>query len=388
MPVFVIWLLLIHTSVMTSWVHAHDDLLSRFPVPQADFEKHVAEMREYLLDTQLPSRGAGVVEYNLPFQINANEEVPYRGRYLLIHGLNDSPGVWRDAALQLALRGYDTRAILLPGHGNTPNAQLNVTYKMWLDAARAQLEFWQSDDVPFYIGGFSLGGVIATTLALEYGSVDGLLLFAPAYHSTRHDQLRWASLVSIFKDYVFGGIIIEDNPIKYNSIPINAGAQYYKATRYLRRIWGNRKLSMPVLMVATFDDSVVSIKKVRDIFQHRFSSPDKRLVLYSNESETSRPNEIFRNSRYPQYRILNQSHQGMIISPNNPMFGVAGSVLVCNGNEWEVFSTCLFYRQGPHWHGAAGTDSPDGVPVARSTFNPDFSFLMELHDQIFDGVER
>ena len=197
------------------------------------------------------------------------------------------------------------------------------------------------------------------------------------------DQLRWASLVSIFKDYVFGGIIIEDNPTKYNSIPINAAAQYYKAARHLKRIWGNRKLEMPVLMVDTFDDSVVDIKRLRNMFGDRFSSPDKRLVLYSNDLEASRPNEIVRNSRYPQFRILNQSHQSMIISPDNPLFGVDGTVLVCNGNEWPIFSACLYYRQGPHWHGAEGTASPDGVPVARTTFNPDFEFLMDEHDRMF-----
>ena len=184
-PTHLMRLLQILILVMAPWVHADTDLLSRFPAPQADFEQHVSQMREYLLDTQLPNRNTRDVEYNLPYQIDASDKVKYRGKYLLIHGLNDSPAVWHDVATQLALRGYDIRAILLPGHGNTPNAQLNVNYKMWLDAARSQLEFWRTEDVPFYIGGFSLGGVIATTLALEYESVDGLLLFAPAYYSTR-----------------------------------------------------------------------------------------------------------------------------------------------------------------------------------------------------------
>ena len=206
--------LLICMLSMTTCGYANDDLLSLFPAPKADFGLHISEMREYLLDTQLPGRSANAVEYNLPFQINANADVAYRGKYLLIHGLNDSPAVWRDVAIQLALRGFDVRAILLPGHGNTPNAQLDVSFRMWLDAARTQLEFWRSEDVPFYIGGFSLGSVIATTLALEYDSVDGLLLFAPAYYSTRNHQLRWASLVSIFKDYVFGGMIYRRQPDK------------------------------------------------------------------------------------------------------------------------------------------------------------------------------
>ena len=86
-----VWLILVQTLVMSSWVYAHDELLAGFPAPQADFEQHVSEMRRYLLDTQLPNRTAAAVELNLPFQINANDEVPYRGKYLLIHGLERFP---------------------------------------------------------------------------------------------------------------------------------------------------------------------------------------------------------------------------------------------------------------------------------------------------------
>ncbi len=370
-------------------VQAADTLLSGFPAPQKNFQAHIEEVRRYLLDTQLPQRLPSAVEYNLPFELPANPDVPYRGKYLLIHGLNDSPAVWRDVAGELAQRGHDVRAILLPGHGNTPEAQLDVTYRMWLDSARLQLESWREADEPFYLGGFSLGAVIATILALEYDDIDGLLLFSPAYHSTRNHLLRWASLVSHVKPWVFGGMIIEDNPAKYNSIPINAAAQYYKSTRYLRNRWGSRKLSMPVLMVASMDDSVVSVERVRGIFKRRFSSPRRRLLLYGNEDEMSlAPGEILRKSAYPEYRILNQAHMSVLVAPDNPLYGNQGQQLVCNGNEWKVFSACLYYPKDDRWRGAEGTASPDGVPLARTTFNPDFDFIMQQYDEVFGtGVQ-
>ena len=297
-----------------------------------------------------------------------------------------SGGIWRDS---LVLRGYDVRAILLPGHGNTPNAQLNVDYRMWLNAARTQFELWHSEGVPMYIGGFSMGGVIASILAVENDSVDGLLLFAPAYYSTRNKLLRWARIASYFQDYVFGGMIIEDNPTKYNSIPINAAAQYYRTTKYLNRIWKHQQLDMPVLMVESFDDSVVSVRHTRNVFEHHFSSPQKRLVLYGNDPVPTRAHEILRPGNYPQYRILSQSHQAMMISPDNPLFGIGGTQRVCNGNEWKVFSACLYYdgSQGPYWFGAEGQESPDGVPVARTTFNADFTYLLQQYDEVFLGKE-
>ncbi len=54
---------------------------------------------------------------------------------------------------------------------------------------------------------------------------------------------RWAgsSLISYVKPWVFGGMIIEDNPIKYNSIPINAAVQYYKTAKYQQRSWDQQE---------------------------------------------------------------------------------------------------------------------------------------------------
>ena len=181
-------------------------------------------------------------------------------------------------------------------------------------------------------------------------------------------------------------MIIEDNPTKYNSLPINALGQYYRASRHLARSWDGRRLSMPVLMVQSFDDSVVDVDAVRRTFAERFTSPRGRLVLYGETEAPVKPRETVRGSRYPRHRILNQSHQSLMVSPDNPMFGAEATQLVCNGNEWDVFSACLYHTRGPHWHGAEGTASPDGVPVARTTFNPDFAFVMRRHDAVFDAA--
>ena len=224
---------------------------SAIPKPTADFPTYVETLRKYLVATQLPQRTEEAVELNLPFELVANKEVPYRGKFLLIHGLNDSPFVWRDIATKLANRGFDVRAILLPGHGNTPRAQLSISYKHWLESAQLHVSLYHEADKAFYIGGFSMGGVIATLLATENDAVDGLLLFSPAYRAQQQNLLRWAGIYSKFKPWVFGGMIIEDNPTKYNSIPINGGSQYYKTTRALQRRWPKRALDIPVLVRST-----------------------------------------------------------------------------------------------------------------------------------------
>ncbi len=90
-------------------------------------------------------------------------------------------------------------------------------------------------------------------------------------------------------------------------------------------------------MVSTLDDSVVDVEYTRRLFQTRFMSPDKRLLLYGNsQSIKAKPNEIIRPSAYLVQRILNQSHLSLVNSAHNPLFGKDASVLVCNGHEYPT----------------------------------------------------
>jgi len=364
------------------------DRFAGFPEPQANFQQHIDKVHQYLVRTKMPQRSLKDVDVNLPFERAADVAQKYKGKFLLIHGLNDSPYVFTDVAVMLTNRGYDVRAILLPGHGNTPEAQLNMSYKRWLKAARQQFALWDDGTTPMYVGGFSMGGVLATILALENEFIEGLLLFSPAYKSTMEHLLRWSGMYSRFKPWVFGGMIIEDNPAKYNSIPINGTAQYYNLTKVLRHEWARRskaqrRLNIPVLAVASQDDSVVDVEYTVDRFNNRFASDNKKLIVYSNDADLVDTEYIdYRISAFPEHRILNQSHQGVLMSTDNPLYGKNGSVLVCNGNDWPTFSACLYSKE-PHWFGAQHTPSPDALPVARTTFNPDFDAIFTEFDKIF-----
>ena len=360
---------------------------NEFPLVTEDFATHIRQVETYLLENRMRSRSEAETRLNLPFELKAAVNVPYRGKFLLIHGLNDSAYVWTDMAKQLSRLGFDVRAILLAGHGSHPAKMLTVSYSEWLQAVRSHFRFWNQDDTPIFVGGFSMGAVLATSLALENPDIAGLLLISPAYHSRLNSLLRWAGIYAWFKPWMFGGMILEDNPIKYNSIPINSGTQYYRSTIHLktqlgrdRKTWTGEAMPMPVVMVVTANDSVVDIEYSRDLFRQQFKNPDSRLVIYQPEPGTGGPRELVRNSYYPERRILNLSHLSLLNAPDNPLFGEHGKILVCNGNEYPVFMACM--RASNHWYAAQHSLSPDGVAVARSTYNPDFHFLIELIDQV------
>jgi esterase/lipase len=354
-----------------------------FPAPDGNFARYREQVRKFVMPRSMSHRNSAAVELNLPFERQANPSVPYRGRFLLFHGLNDSPYVWHDIADELAVRGFDARAVLFEGHGTTPRDMLDVSYTSWLTTARQHLAIGLQDEVPIYIGGFSMGAVIATLLALEQpGDIAGLLLISPAYHSQLNNYLRWSGLYSRFRPWVFGGMIHEDNPIKYNSIPVNSGAQFFNVTQKLKRRWGNQLIDIPTLMIATEDDSVIDIDVVRNVFRQCFINDQRLLLIYRAEPVAPvRDKEETRTSEFLDKRILNQSHLGLMYAPDNVLFGERGSVLVCNGNEYPVYMACM--RASGHWFGAQHTLSPDGTPVARTTYSPDFDAMMQRFDVIF-----
>lgn len=364
-----------------------------FPGFDPHFPTYHAAVRDWVEQRSLTGRSKAEIELNLPFELSADEHVPYRGRFLLLHGLNDSPYVWHDYAHELASMGFDTRAILFAGHGTTPVDMLDVHWKSWLYSARQHLQSLQEGNSPVFIGGFSMGAVIATWLALDNPDVAGLFLVSPAYDSKLNHYLRWSGIYARFRPWVFGGMILEDNPIKYNSIPVNSGWQYFQLTRGLKKRWRWReRLKVPTLMVLSEDDSVVDTGYTKALFKRRVVAKQRLLIHYKSSiatEETVRASlslressdELIRSSRFLQNRILSQSHLGLMYATENKLFGENGTVLVCNGNEYPVFSACMRARN--HWYGAQHTPSPDGVAVARTTFNPDWSTVIDELKRLF-----
>lgn len=361
---------------------SQESSLDPFVHPNDDFLIYRQQVHDYLNANSLPHRTDDQIALNLPFEIPANTESRYRGKFLLIHGLNDSAYVWTDLATEIAALGFDVRAILLPGHGSKPEDMLDIRYSDWLVSSRNHLKQLSKDNDPIFIGGFSLGGVIASILTLENPDIEGLVLISPAFHSTLNHLLRWSWAYKRVQPWMFGTKLIEDNPTKYNSIPINSGDQYYRTTRYLKNRWNNSKIDIPTLMVLTSNDSVVDTDYTRSLFKHRFIDEHSQLIIYTdNQTDLATSRETLRNSSFIDRRILNQSHLSLINKPGNPLMGEDGTQLICNGNQPEVFFGCL--RAQGHWFGAQHTPSPDGISVARTTYNPDFSFVVERIRSIF-----
>lgn len=222
-----------------------------------------------------------------------------RGGVLLVHGLSDSPYLMRGLAQYLHEQGWYVVALRLPGHGTAPSGLLQVKWQDWAAAVRLAARDVASTigpDKPLVLAGFSTGGALVVEYALSQRQGEALpkpsrlLLFSPAIGVS--SMARWASSVHAISalpglhKLAWETILLEFDPYKYNSFPVNAGAQIWKLTRRiddqlssLARNGGATGLPR-ILAFQTAADATVSTRAVIQAFYGRLPNEGHRLVLF------------------------------------------------------------------------------------------------------------
>jgi len=137
-------------------------------------------------------------------------EAPHetKGVALVIHGLNLRPDKMESIIARLTDAGIEALNLSLRGHGenfsrtdirDTPKARLqsfkSVSYQLWMQETRAAYHTAKKRsaqlEVPLFLVGFSLGGLMGTDLLLTEPGVlfDRMVLFAPALKLHRRSHL-------------------------------------------------------------------------------------------------------------------------------------------------------------------------------------------------------
>jgi alpha-beta hydrolase superfamily lysophospholipase len=176
-----------------------------------------------------------------------------RGAALLIHGLSDSPYSVQNLGDVLFAQGFEVTTLRLPGHGTLPSGMVHMDYEDWAAAMRVaarDISGRLPKERPFYIAGYSTGGSLALSYALDRltpGADPSLraparvLLFSaavelvPAAALTRVLDLFATLPFAAFEKVNWQSIGPEYDPYKFVSFPVNASRQVLKATRRLQR---------------------------------------------------------------------------------------------------------------------------------------------------------
>jgi esterase/lipase len=305
---------------------------------------------------------------------------------LLVHGLGDSPWTFDDIGPQLAARGFLVRAVLLPGHGTRPEDLLDVKLRDWRRVVNEQTQALQNEAKQVYLGGFSLGGDLVLDYAYAHPEIAGLLLLSPAFKSD--EPLAW---LTPWISWAVPWLLkpegrVTQNAVRYMIVPTNGFAQYYLSARKARGDLDRTPYDKPVLMVAAEHDDILDSSYLFETFRARFTNPASRLIWYGslpakggNDSRV-----LVRTDFLPDLHISQFSHMGVVFSPDNPLYGIHGSLRICsNGEDKSAIAAC---EQGaPVWYAGWGY-TEKGRIYARLTFNPYFDWQTQVMDEVLKAA--
>jgi esterase/lipase len=342
------------------------------PSGQATFAAYAVETRDFVSQRKkiVSSRPLEEIAWNSPMEWRPVK--PADKGVLLIHGLGDSPFSFIDVGPLMAEKGFLARAILLPGCGTNPEDLIGVELDDWRRTVSEQVELLRKEVRHVYLGGFSTGANLALDFALIDNSIEGLVLFSPAFKSTTSLAFL-APLAAELMDWVVRPRpgLKGQSPVRYDMVPADSFALWYHSTQRLSPL---RPYPGPALVILSEKDSVVDALSVASDFDARFPHPKSRLIWYGSDQKVKALTDrlLARPGEAPKFRVDNFSHMGALFSPDNPEYGPRGAQRLCrNGQGEELFERCL---SDPEVRYSAYGAAKFGQPSARLTFNPWFDW--------------
>ncbi|MBL8055493.1 MAG: alpha/beta fold hydrolase [Anaerolineales bacterium] len=116
---------------------------------------------------------------------------------VLSHGFTATTAEVRPLAQRLHAAGYSVAGPLLPGHGTTPEDLNTRRWPEWVAAVEAAYQALAGQCQRVFLGGESMGAMLALNVASRHPEAAGLLLYAPAIQTTaRLRDIALAALAS------------------------------------------------------------------------------------------------------------------------------------------------------------------------------------------------
>lgn len=202
---------------------------------------------------------------------------------LCIHGFTGNPSEVEPLVNHIK-KHTDWRIAVptLPGHGESL-ALKGVRYNEWIEHAEAELEELLRTCDTVYVVGFSMGGLIASYLAVHY-SIDKLILLSAAAYYVNPKQLV-VDIKEMIRDSFKGQLRENELFVRYmrkiKETPIAATLQFRKLVASIRPLLN--KVTIPTLIAQGESDGVVPPRSAQYLYEN-IGAPEKKL-LYIKESK-------------------------------------------------------------------------------------------------------
>jgi carboxylesterase len=203
---------------------------------------------------------------------------------LLIHGFTGAPPEMRRIGEYLNKKGLTVSAPLLPGHGTYAADMNRYDWQAWVHHAVKALDELHSSCRVVFIGGLSMGSLIALQLAGNHEFIKGIILFSPAIRL----KSRLIHLSPIAKHFMstmkkergfYADQASERYSWSYDENPVRAGHELLKLIRQVKGLLHN--ITCPALLIQSTKDPTIHADSGRIIYD-RIGSKDKEIMILNN----------------------------------------------------------------------------------------------------------
>ncbi len=201
---------------------------------------------------------------------------------LFIHGFTGTPWVFRELEENIKVKSFLISAPILPGHGTHPEDLISVSWKEWVECARAHFYQLASQCDKVFIVGISMGGAIALLLGTEVPCSGVVSISAP--FRFRKPWVLALPVMRLFLRYwkksigSNGNIIPEE--LGYDRYPLSALRQLLLLLKDLRS--KIHKIQSPVLIIHARKDKKVPVQNAEWIYRAIPRTEKELVVLDSN----------------------------------------------------------------------------------------------------------
>ena len=364
--------------------------------PVADFDAYVAQVTRELGVHRLPfapSTADAELRLVAPFRIApgpaCQPEAP-RGIAVLVHGLSDTAFAMRDLAKSLSRMCFESRVLLLPGHGTRPADLMVVDHRDWLAHVEAAVTQAGRESDVVVLAGFSLGAALSLAVAAESpDKVDAVIGLSPAYRLRSNTLARQARWVAAFRPWLDLGP--REDFARYGAMPTKGIASTMAALSLLDdRVRRAGAVKTPWLVVQSEDDEVVDVASNRRFFHANAGDPRSVFLNYFSvpPEDASSQRVIWLPAANDALRVVGLSHLALHMSPHNPHYGVTGTYRNCGSTPFRKEDEIRACKEAPQvWYGVGGQTPPPGAAGARATFNPHYPDLERRIAEFLDQVD-
>ena len=206
---------------------------------------------------------------------------------LLIHGYTGSVVETRPMAAYLAERDLTVRCPLLPGHGTRPEDLTRISWQAWTGEVESALHDLQGCCDAVFVGGLSLGSLLALWLGSEHPEIAGLIPVAPATR-VQNRLMPLALLLRYFFKYNPLGPIDDDDlgdpqaverSWYYDETPLWGAGEVYLLQRKVCRALP--QICQPILIFQGRRDAHLHPLAAQELYD-AVASADRTLVWLQN----------------------------------------------------------------------------------------------------------